>query len=363
MLKMIKYNLKSRYLLIIISTVICFAIAFTSLLNEDFLQRYYVGNNSYKIGPGSSPISMISVLACILCTIIPVIEFSFKMRKVNIDQMYSLPIKREKLYLAKFISGFIEILIPITITFVYCLLVVISNEHMFDLIYFLPYFGCLIVGMFILYSTITFAFTRTNTMLDGIINIFLYIFVFVLLIMELRFYTDIEDVLHFNSLYLYSPISSITSYFELKLREQGLNSIGKTSYYKMIDGWIEANIFLGVIGVASFILFIVLNKRDKAEDSMQISNSWFSYKTLIPIYTFITILFVIDENVSNFIFVFVGVYIAYVVFRRSLKIKKWDYIVFAIVFASTIIFHLIFEQDSSNIIYDDPNSFGWLLLL
>jgi hypothetical protein len=116
---MIKYNLKNRTLLILITTIVFLAIGFALYIDGDFLRYYHfynrVTNQSFNvIGPDSSPILFITIMACILCTIIPVIEFSFKMSKISIDQMYSLPIKREKLYMAKFISGFIEIL---TITF------------------------------------------------------------------------------------------------------------------------------------------------------------------------------------------------------------------------------------------------------
>jgi hypothetical protein len=90
---MIKYNLKKRTLLILITTIVVLAIGFAMFIGNDFLREYYIyTDQSYSqghqvIGPDTSPIMFITVIACILCTIIPVIEFSFKMSKVNIDQI------------------------------------------------------------------------------------------------------------------------------------------------------------------------------------------------------------------------------------------------------------------------------------
>ena len=56
---------------------------------------------------------------------------------------------------------------------------------------------------------------------------------------------------------------------------------------------------------------------------MQISNSWFSYKTMIPLYFSMICLNMCDgAELLSFIFLFVGTYVAYIIFRRSLKIKK-----------------------------------------
>ena len=285
------------------------------------------------IGPDDSPIVFITIVSCILCTIIPIIEFSFKMSKISIDQMYSLPIKREKLYMAKFISGFIEVLIPVCVVFIFCLLSVLLSNHMYDAIYFLPYFGCLILFSFFIYSTITFFFTRGNTVIDGIINVVLIIFV-----VEL-FSSTIDSMLwryirnYFDSgyCYLYSPITILSSLFENKLSAEVINKLHTMydEYYYTVRVNLNTHeivsiIIFIIIGIVSTILFVVLNKKDKAEDSMQVSNSWFSYKVFIPVYmSLISLLMMDGSELIGFVFLFVGIYIAYVIYRRSLKIKKF----------------------------------------
>lgn len=363
MLKMIKYNLKNRTLLILITTIVFLAIGFALYIDDDFLRYYHfynrVTNQSFNvIGPDSSPILFITIMACILCTIIPVIEFSFKMSKISIDQMYSLPIKREKLYMAKFISGFIEILIPVSVVFIFCLLKVLFSNHMYETIYFLPYFVCLILFMFLLYSTITFFFTRGNTVIDGIINIVLIIFVVELFssTIDSMLWGNIRNYFDSGSCYLYSPISIISELFDNKLSAEAINKL-QTMYdeYFYIERVtlttyeIVSVIIFILIGIASTILFVVLNKKDKAEDSMQVSNSWFSYKVFIPLYmSFISLLMMDGSELIGFVFLFVGTYIAYVIYRRSLKIKKWDIIVPVICFVSMMVIYIVIENLKPN---------------
>ena len=363
MLKMIKYNLKNRTLLILITTIVFLAIGFALYIDDDFLRYYHfynrVTDQSFDvIGPDSSPILFITIMACILCTIIPVIEFSFKMSKISIDQMYSLPIKREKLYIAKFISGFIEILIPVSVVFIFCLLKVLFSNHMYETIYFLPYFVCLILFMFFLYSTITFFFTRGNTVIDGIINIVLIIFVVELFssTIDSMLWGNIRNYFDSGYCYLYSPISILSILFDNKLSAEAINKLHTMydEYYytvrvNLTTYEIVSVIIFILIGIGSTILFVLLNKKDKAEDSMQVSNSWFSYKVFIPVYmSLISLLMMDGSELIAFVFLFVGTYIAYVIYRRSLKIKKWDIIVPVICFVSMMVIYIVIENLKPN---------------
>ncbi len=374
MLKMIKYNLKKRSLLILITTIIALAVCVALFINEDFLREYYIYNNNaynygYNVtGPSEGPLIYITIIACILCTIIPILEFSFKMSKVSIDQMYSIPIKRDKLYIAKFISGFIEILIPVLSCYIFCLLKVLSTDHMYNLIYFLPYLGCLLFFMFILYSTIAFFYTRGNTVVDGIMNVLFIIFLFEIFVavMENVFRVPYPNTFinaYFDSGYsfLYSPICLVTNIFNNKLSIDALIKIFgndmQGNYYlsrvTLVESEIVSIVFFTVVGIISSILFVKLNKEDKAEDSMQISNSWFSYKTMIPLY-FSMVCLIMCENseLIGFIFLFVGVYVAYVIYRRTMKIKKWDMIVIGICFISMVIIYVLYENLKPTPIYE-----------
>ena len=139
MVKTLKYYFKARTMFIGVLTGIVLLLAFIIIKESSFLNYYYAGEKFEPVeGPNDAPFAMFSIIAGFLATIIPIYEFGFKMNKISIDQMYSLPIKREKLYLSRFIIGFLEIIIPLAVSFIYCILVVISSEHMYTLIWFLP---------------------------------------------------------------------------------------------------------------------------------------------------------------------------------------------------------------------------------
>ena len=53
--------------------------------------------------PMNCPIVYYTVISLVLVAVVPLFEFSFKMKKVSVDEFYKFPIKREKLYLVKYI--------------------------------------------------------------------------------------------------------------------------------------------------------------------------------------------------------------------------------------------------------------------
>ena len=346
MLKMIKYNLKKNSLFILISTVICLTLTVIRFNGESFITEWVLEEGTSVFVPVQSPINFIMTVACILCTVIPILEFSFKMKKINIDQMYSLPIKREKIYIANLISGFIKVLIPIIVIYIYCMLIISFSHHLYDSIYFLPYFFVLIGFMAIIYLIVSFMFTRGNTIRDGIVNIFASIFV-VQIIMEVLYYTVLprNNWLLRGGNYLYSPISCLTDYFENLLKYKNMANvvpyIDKDFDFKLL---VPIILYI-VLGIAAAVLFVILNKEDKAENSMQISDSWFSYRTMIPIYFSCAVMLIFENgDVTGLVILLIVAYVAYVIYRRSLKIKKWDCLVIIICFISSILVYLICDS-------------------
>lgn len=363
MLKMIKHYLKKRTLFIIIISIFSLLLSFVIVHSGDFLSTYYIEDNVYREGPANFPVGFITTIACILCTLIPIWEFSFKMNKVSIDQMYSLPIKREKLFLAKYFVGLIEILIPVTIISIDCLLTVVFEEHMFELKYFIPYYLCLIGLSFILYSTITFFFTRGNTLVDGIVNIIFITFFFVAFIGVLKeavFYEN-REILVEENYFTYSPLSIIANFFNKKMIEKSIISIGYQYFNFPIFKWSNfiSIIVMVLVGLISFVLFIFLNKEDKAESCMQITNSWFSYRFMIPAYISMIIM-IIGDNITYeaLIYILIGGFVAYLLYRRNLKFKKGDYITFIVCIVLALFISYLIAQMNKPTIYDmfNPNS-------
>jgi hypothetical protein len=80
-----------------------------------------------------------------------------------------------------------------------------------------------------------------------------------------------------------------------------------------------------IIGIASAFGFLYFFAKKKSEDVGEISGSIFGYKVLLPIYGY-TLLFMSQEfNVVHLLIV-LAMYVGFIIYRRTIKLKKSDYI-------------------------------------
>ena len=84
----------------------------------------------------------------------------------------------------------------------------------------------------------------------------------------------------------------------------------------------------GVIGVACAIGYFYTFKKKGAQLAGEISNSWFGYRLLIPIYGYSLHLLTGIEGLLT-ILIFAAMIIGYIIYRRSFKLKTSDLIVTA----------------------------------
>ena len=330
MKNLLKYYFQKRWMIVIILSIIVLLINVISYSGMDYIvRRYDYETRQYYLAAANAPISASAILSCLLATFVPIFEFSFKMKKIGIDQYYSLPIKREKLYLGVFIVGLIEIIIPITVGYCYVIIDVLSKEHMYNLTQFIPYYFALIGLTAILYATISFIYCRNNTIFDGVICIIAYIFIGSTLFTAIAeitkmFINDNSNIFAINilksSLYmLYSPISILTTYSRVLIANEQIPQDMKAEV-------LSISIF-AVFGIISMILFLLLSKKDKAEDSTQISNSYFSYRVIIPIFIISLLITFHVSIITTFVFILICGYFGYCIYQRSFKLKLKNIIV------------------------------------
>lgn len=132
---------------------------------------------TYGIFNQDPQISLIYTILGIFCAVVPVLMYSFKMNKRSVDAFYSLPKKKEKMYLVKTLMGLLLVLIPYTIAYWLGFLTIALRENYFHLIYYIPgYFGGLLFGV-CLYGLYAFAFTRANRVVDGVVFMLAYTFI------------------------------------------------------------------------------------------------------------------------------------------------------------------------------------------
>lgn len=334
MINLLKYYAKKRLYIVGIISVIF--ILMSLLIFQDGFMHGTIDDGH----PINNPINTISVFAIILSIIIPLFEFSFKMRKVGVDEFYKFPISRKKLYLTKYIIGLLEVIIPIISLWLFMLLRIVFSRHMFILKYYYLYIVVLIFLIFLIYSIVTFVYSKCNTIYDGLICVFLVsLMTFALGEIADTFFDNFDLCINGSSWYcpntsdffIFSPIIFVSEKFS--------NYMNQSIIPQLRESQIVSLIVYTILGIVSFILLIVLSDKEKAENSMDISSSWFSYKTIIPIYIVYLTTDIANELLYLILVAILG-YIAYAIYRRNFKIKIKD----IITMISCILFGMIISN-------------------
>lgn len=339
-----KYEFKKNLPFIIIVSSIFVIILSIYLFNSDFVFQRYEYINGEATGKmidvaRNSPIPMITTFIYILVFVTIIKNFSFKMKKTAVDVNYQLPIKKQKLYLIKYLVGILEVLIPFTLCILISSIIISFKPNIFDMKYLFLYYLTEIPYFIIMYTIVAFAFIKGNTIIDGIINVCMYIAVSLLIPATLSVISAIGREAYwtgfdFTYFSLVSPLGCISSEFNDLFTVYMFNEAAAVEYT------VSLIIYL-FIGVAAFILFYL--NEDKAEDVAQISNSWFSYKVLLPTLTFLLSASLMTEVdvLYLLVFILIGSYIGYVIYRRHFKITKYDIIAIASTLCTGAIFGLI----------------------
>lgn len=281
MKKFLRYEFKKHLWPILIVTLCCalpcllFA-ALNPMVEEGV--RHWNGELYRRVYSPGTWLPLIELLA--LAYGVPVAVYSFKMKKRSVDCYYALPIKKEKLYFIKTLVGLSLMLVPFTAAFWGMVFVTaIRPENPYVMGWFVPQYFALLGFGICLYGFNAFVFTRANAWGDGIVFVFAYTFVAVLAIgtglMAIDATSDVLDM-HFME-YLMPPVGSIV--FNINMEALCMGE-------KVIEEWNVCMFLLptlyGLIGY--FFLFFNL-RFDKGENAEQVSDSWFGYRVLIPIYT------------------------------------------------------------------------------
>lgn len=250
-----------------------------------------------------------------LCYLSPALVYSFKMSKRGVDAYYALPLKKEKLYLVKTLVGLLLVLVPYTLMFWSGFLTLLFRAgNPYDMFWYVPaYFGGALLGI-CLFGLNAFLYTRGNTVADGFVFMIAYVPFFVML------YTYFIQAFNLSA---YPPEAGFFSF-------GGLMGFGDSMHdlilrYENVTLPPLTFVVMPVLGVAGYALLFALLPYEKGENAEQVSDSWFGYKTLIPIYT--AFLLALNLNAFDMIWfctVAVAAIVATVVYQRKFKFHlKW----------------------------------------
>ena len=214
----------------------------------------------------------------LLSIIVTLIEFSFKMLRIQSQQAYSFPILREKLFLARYLVGLIEIVIPFVVAFFVSSLMVYTQDNLYNLKYLWLYLPCILASGILSYSYLSFMYCRANNIIDGIAGMLLSVlaplsFGIAVEMFLNRFNIELIHGYYFTPLYV---IDYLTSLMETLLVGEAIGiswiPLAFFSFWVVITGL--------TIGFMDYF-----NKRIKSEDIASDSNSLFTYQIFIGLAT------------------------------------------------------------------------------
>ncbi|MBR3894652.1 MAG: hypothetical protein IKJ35_05835 [Clostridia bacterium] len=313
----LSYRLRQSWIRTLIFAVLSISLSQSVIRNE--LESSFPESGLY----------ILAIILGIFCTVIPMLELGEYKNRRNLDALYSFAISRKKLALLHYLSGWIQVTVIYTATYLFACLTLVTHDSPFQLIYLLPYyFLSLCVGL-IMYSFFLFFFGEANSETDGVLFCVLGIFWFSAIVglgEELLF-----GAVRFSRLWVwvYDPLDYLTSLFEYWIHSPETISWGAET---ALEEWYMF-IPWGAIGIACSVGYFFTFSRKPAEKNGDISNSWFGYRTMIPIYGFFL------ASISlKWIFVTILMLAGYFIYRRSFKLKKSDLIVLGVAMLAAMIF-------------------------
>ena len=324
MIKYLKYEWKKHLWVLLIITAIC-TLPYVLETATMVLQFETYTGDIHIYTPNTASVS---VPMAILTFIVPILIYSFKMNKRGVDGYYSLPIKREKLYLAKTVIGLALIFIPFTVAYWLGFLTLLGRQgNPYEMAWYVPaYFGYLGLGV-LLFGFNAFIFTRANKIGDGVVFMLSYALIASLILSYVEKLFDLQISWRIQEgFYSWGGLSAFdTMMSDLIQGESIANEVSFGTYIY--------NIITGVLG---YVLLFFSVSFEKAENAEQVSDSWFGYRTLIPIY--MAFLFAGGEQSTlSYCIILVMGLIATIVYQRKFKFSQWCWIMLGIGLVSGVL--------------------------
>ena len=332
-MRYLRYRLETTTLRTLVFTVISVMLSLSVI--KDCIRVY---DNEYKYA--ETGIYILAVVLGIICTLIPILEnMGFKNRR-NLDTLFFFPLKREKMALVHFLSGFIQVTAIYTATFVVSAVYLAANTDFFELYHLVGYYFLSLLLGFVMYSFFIFVFEQGNTVADGVVFAIMWSLAFWVVweaaysvwLSSLMAQEDWHNAVYSYRIYsdwgiAYGPINNLTVIF------QDLIEVNKHGWYqseypaKYMSQWYMFVAWVAVGAAAAIGYFVTFTKKG-AHKAGEVSDSWFGYRLLIPIYGYSLHLLTGIEGLLT-ILIFAAMIIGYIIYRRSFKLKTSDLIVTA----------------------------------
>lgn len=268
----------------------------------------------------------------IVCAyILPVLQFSLFKKRKNLDCAYALPITRREMGLVHYFTGLICLVVPFTCSYLLNFLLLLRYPEGFcypPVIGF--YFLSLLMGI-ILYTMFTFLFNQANSTGDGIWFMVLWSFLFwlVAVALDVVYYEWFSfGSIYYNSLIddpslgiSWGPFNAMQ--WEYSGVVEKMQNASLTALWTDIP-FIKWFVLWITVGIGSALGFVFTFGKPRAEKTQEVSESWFGFKLLIPLYA---VAAMISSGGLFVLVVLIVAFVGYIIYRKGFHLKKWDWII------------------------------------
>ena len=350
----LSYRLKSSFLRTLIFSLISVFITYVyvTMNAKPFLA---IGAVEYR---GHTGIELFTSMMAVLCILVPVLETAGFKNKRNLDTFYSLPLSRFNLALAHYLSGFVQILAVYTVSFITAVLVLLTYAEYFGLICLPAFYVLSVIFGLGVYSFYMFVFGQANTVFDGAVFCAMWSYgtmIFVGYITDIisnvftegmtaTFYNDLLEIPWLIG-FPFSSLDNLNMMFRFSIEPKNVEPLE----YELVMRHYWSFFLWAAIYVACAYGYFRTFMRKGAENAGEISDTWFGYRLLIPIYGFL----MVRQGGFDILTVIwlTMMVIGYVIYRRGLKLKKSDIVVLAIYAAVFFVFVGIFNVTAEAILF------------
>lgn len=311
----LKANIKPFLYILIVVLALTFLIGYEAQPT----QRYdYAARRSVQ-DYNSTLFIPITVL-CILTYVLPVMEFSFFKKRIDLDCAYSLPISRRAMGTVHYLVGLIMLCGAFTASYLVNFMLLLSRgPGWFNFTPMLAhYFLSLLLGV-VMYAVMVFVFNEANTKGDGIWFMILYTFIFFLLVWA---FGNLTGKWYDGSPGLsWGVIGRLTTNYQYLVE---LDSTNKADFWQTPEnvGWF---VFWTAAGIASAVGFFFTFGKRRMEKTEEISDSYFGFRVLIPLYAVSgMIAFPVSDVIIFWVIIELLALLGYTIYRRGFHYKKSD---------------------------------------
>lgn len=355
-----RYHLKSklRWLIILVVIALFFTVIYSTAgqrteymdYDWDTGEMIHTGRFDYESFIGW-PVTLLMLCAYIL----PVTEFAFFKKRRNLDCVYALPISRRQLGTVHYLTGLICLVLPYVSSYLVNFLLMLRYPEGFN---YSPLLGHFLYNLLIgitIYSLMVFLFNQANTMIDGIIFMVLWTFLLSIILGAVNNLSQIIFVPArlegdaYNQAYnawrenwRIEDSYGITWSLPSDMNWPYSRVIEKAENATLADFWDDSTVVWSVIwpmlGAAAAAGFFWSFGQRRAEKTEEVSDSWFGYKLLIPLYSFGSL---IAFSGATLFSIGVPTFVGYIIYRRGFRLKVSDWIIVGIYVNLSLLYILV----------------------